>query len=312
MDVFINFFHFLFIFNSKIQNNYMDRLMNRLKILSVLLTFSLFLNFGFSRVDYVGIDTQILDDNTANIKFTIHKTTEFSFRFYGNIKNISSNVNCFVEGELISCKSENATAINIQIISDVVVKSGNNYNFNVQIGLKDDVARVTSLVTLPIGMIIKDESEIFPSGYRILSNGRNILVYWELENVSKTQPLGFRVKYQPIQPTSGTFNKFYLLILLLSIFLFFVSLYTLKKRKVIVKKIVRVKPEKIVMEVLDEYEKKVYETVKEAGKIKQNEIVAKTGFSKARVSRVLKNLANKKLVKVEKRGRTNIVEALKK
>jgi len=67
-----------------------------------------------------------------------------------------------------------------------------------------------------------------------------------------------------------------------------------------------------VMEVLDEYEKKVYEIVKEAGKIRQNEIVEKTGFSKARVSRVLKSLAEKKLVKVEKRGRTNIVEALKK
>jgi DNA-binding transcriptional ArsR family regulator len=286
--------------------------MNRLKMLSTLLTFCLFLNVGFSKIDYFGIDAQILDDNNANIKFTIHKTTEFSFRFYGNIRNISTNVNCFVEGKLISCKSENATAINIQVLSDVVVKTGNNYNFNIQLELKDDVSRVTSLVTLPIGMIIKDESEIFPSGYRTLSNGRNILVYWELENVSRTQPLGFRVKYQSIQPSSEIFNKFYLLILLLLIALFFVALYALKKRKVVVKKIVRVKPEKIVMEVLDEYEKKVYEIVKEAGKIKQNEIVTKTGFSKARVSRVLKSLAEKKLVKVEKRGRTNIVETLKK
>ena len=161
-------------------------------------------------------------------------------------------------------------------------------------------------------MIIKDENDIFPSGYRTLSNGRNILVYWELENVSSTQPLSFRVKYQSIQPSPEIFNMFYLLILILLIVLFFVGLYALKKRKVIVKKIVRVKPEKIVMEVLDEYEKKVYEIVKGADKIRQNEIVEKTGFSKARVSRVLKSLAEKKLVKVEKRGRTNIVEALKK
>jgi DNA-binding transcriptional ArsR family regulator len=285
--------------------------MNRLKCLSLIVGL-LFLKIALARIDYFGIDTQILDDRFANIKFTIHKTTEFSFRFYGNIRNISSNANCEVEGELISCKSENATAINIQILSDIVAKAGNIYNFNIQLELKDDVSRVTSLVTLPIGMIIKDENEIFPSGYRTLSNGRNILVYWELENVSSTQPLGFRVKYQSIQPSPEIFNRFYLLILLLLIVLFFVALYALKKRKVIVKKIVRVKPEKIVMEVLDEYEKKVYEIVKEAGKIRQNEIVEKTGFSKARVSRVLKSLAGKKLVKVEKRGRTNIVEALKK
>jgi DNA-binding transcriptional ArsR family regulator len=285
---------------------------NKVIFLVVLAVFFLSLQVSFAKIDYFGIDTQILDDSNANIKFTIHKTTEFSFRFYGNIRNISSNVNCIVEGELISCKSENATAINIQIFSDVVAKAGNTYNFNIQLELKDDISRVTSLVTLPIGMIIKDENEIFPSGYRTLSNGRNILVYWELENVSSTQPLGFRVKYQSIQPSPEIFNRFYLLILLLLIVLFFVALYALKKRKVIVKKIVRVKPEKIVMEVLDEYEKKVYEIVKEVGKIKQNEIVEKTGFSKARVSRVLKSLAEKKLVKVEKRGRTNIVEALKK
>jgi DNA-binding transcriptional ArsR family regulator len=286
--------------------------MDTKKFLFALATLLLSLQISFARIDYFGIDAQILDDNNANIKFTIHRTTEFSFRFYGNIRNISSNVNCVVEGELISCKSENATAINIQILSDVVAKAGNTYNFNIQLELKDDVTRVTSLVTLPVGMIIKDESEIFPSGYRTLSNGRNILVYWELENVSRTQPLGFRVKYQSIQPSPEIFNRFYFLILLLIIILFFVAMYALKKRKVIVRKIIRVKPEKIVMEVLDEYEKKIYEIVKKAGKIRQNEIVEKTGFSKARVSRVLKSLAERKLVKVERRGRTNIVEALKK
>jgi len=284
---------------------------NKIKFSIALVVFLLSLRVALARIDYFGIDAQILDDNNANIKFTIYKTNEFSFRFYGNIRNISSNVNCDVEGELISCMSENTTAINIQILSDIVAKAGNNYNFNIQLELKDDVSRVTSLVTLPVGMIIKDESEIFPSGYRTLSNGRNILVYWELENVSRAQPLAFRVKYQSIQPSPEIFNRFYLMILLLLIALFFLALYALKKRKVIVKKIVRVKPEKIVMEVLDEYERKVYEIVKEAGKIKQNEIVAKTGFSKARVSRVLKSLAEKKLVKVEKRGRTNIVEILK-
>jgi DNA-binding transcriptional ArsR family regulator len=286
--------------------------MHKLKFLLVFIAGLLSLQVALARIDYFGIDAQILDDRFANIKFTIHKVSEFNFRFYGHIRNISSNVNCGVEGELISCKSENATAINIQILSDVVAKAGNTYNFNIQLELKDDVSRVTSLVTLPIGMIIKEDKEIFPSGYRTLSNGRNILVYWELENVSSVQPLSFRVKYQSIQPSPEIFNKFYFLILLLIVALFFVALYALKKRKVIVKKIVKVKPEKIVMEVLDEYEKKVYEIVKEAGKIRQNEIVEKTGFSKARVSRVLKSLAEKKLVKVEKRGRTNIVETLKK
>jgi len=286
--------------------------MDKVRCLLLLLVVLLSLQAVIAKVEYFGIDAQIIDDTNANIKFTIYKARDFSFRFYGNIRNISSNANCVVEGELIYCRSENEIAINIQIVSDIVARAGNTYSFNIQIELKEDVNRVTSLVTLPIGMIIKDEREIFPSNFRTLSNGRNILVYWELENVSSNQPLSFRVRYQSVQPSSEVFGKFYLLIFILVIALFFVSFYAIKKRKVIVKKIVRVRPEKILVEALDEYERKVYEIVKEAGKIKQNEIVSKTGFSKARVSRVLKSLAEKKLVKVEKRGRTNIVEILKK
>jgi len=285
--------------------------MDKLKFFITLIVLLLSLERVFAKIDYFGIDATIIDDANANIKFTIYKAKEFGFRFYGNIKNISSNVNCIVEEELIYCTSESESTINIQIVSDIVAKAGNLYNFNIQLELKDDVRRVTSLVTLPVGMIIKEDNEIFPSGFRTLSNGRNILVYWELENISRTQPLSFRVKYQSVQPPSEIFNKFYFSILLLIIVLLFVALYTLKKRRVIVKKIVRVRPEKIVMEVLDEFERRVYEVVKEAGKIKQNEIVVKTGFSKARVSRVLKSLVEKKLVKVEKRGRTNIVEIMK-
>jgi len=286
--------------------------MDRTKYLISLLVFLFSLQAVIARVEYFGIDSQIIDDTNANVKFTIYKAKDFSFRFYGNIRNISSNVDCSVEGELIYCTSENETAINIQIVSDIVARAGNTYSFNIQMELKEDVDRVTSLITLPIGMIIKDEKEIFPSNFRTLSNGRNILVYWELDNVSFTQPLSFRVKYQSVQPSSEIFSKFYLLILLLIVALFFVTFYAIRKRKVIVKKIVRVRPEKILLEALNKYEKKVYEIVREAGKIKQNEIVSKTGFSKARVSRVLRSLAEKKLVKVEKRGRTNIVEVLKK
>jgi len=286
--------------------------MDRTKYLISLLVFLFSLQAVVARVEYFGIDSQIIDDTNANIKFTIYKARDFSFRFYGNIRNISSNVDCYLDGELIYCRSENETAINIQIVSDIVARAGNTYSFNIQMELKEDVDRVTSLVTLPIGMIIKDEKEIFPSNFRTLSNGRNILVYWELENVSSTQPLGFRVRYQSVQPSPEIFRKFYLLIFILVVALFFVTFYAIKKRKVIIKKIVRVRPEKILVEALDEYERKVYEIVREVGKIKQNEIVSKAGFSKARVSRVLKSLAEKKLVKVEKRGRTNIVEILKK
>ncbi|MGC9058924.1 MAG: helix-turn-helix transcriptional regulator [Candidatus Aenigmatarchaeota archaeon] len=278
-----------------------------MKRLALLLAFLLTFSIAFAKIDYFGIDSQIVSENSASIKLTIYKAKEFSFKFYGVIRNISSNVNCLVEGELVKCKAENETSMNVQIFSDIVSKAGNTYSFSITLEISEDVKRVTSIVTLPVGMILENETNsVYPSNFKTLSNGRNILVYWEIENVSSLQPLTFRVKYQSVT-SPETSSKFYLIVLVLIAITLIVSVYALKKRKVVIKKIVRVKPEKVVVQFLDEYERKVYEVVKEKGKIKQNEIVQITGFSKARVSRVVKKLAERGLIKVEKRGKTNLI-----
>ncbi|MCS7123067.1 MAG: winged helix-turn-helix transcriptional regulator, partial [Candidatus Aenigmarchaeota archaeon] len=65
-------------------------------------------------------------------------------------------------------------------------------------------------------------------------------------------------------------------------------------------------------EVLDPDEKKIYEIVQKEGKIKQNRLVELTGFSKVKVSRVVKSLKDKKLINVEKLGKTNLISLRKK
>jgi uncharacterized membrane protein len=167
---------------------------------------------------------------------------------------------------------------------------------------------VTSLFTLPVGYVVANVSDsVYPKKYSMLSNGRNILVFWEIENVSSLQPLAFQVYYQPLEVgEKKDYSFIYFLLIFLSFFV--LALFSLRKR--VVKK--EIKPEKVVLKVLDNYERKVFEIVKKAGSIKQGKIVELTQLSKAKVSRVVKSLEEKGLLKSERRGRTKIVRLGKK
>jgi uncharacterized membrane protein len=72
------------------------------------------------------------------------------------------------------------------------------------------------------------------------------------------------------------------------------------------------KPEKIILSVLDEFERKVFDVIKEAGEINQKKVAQLTNLSKAKVSRVVKSLAERGLIEVERLGRTNKLKIVKK
>ncbi|MFT4261495.1 MAG: helix-turn-helix transcriptional regulator [Candidatus Woesearchaeota archaeon] len=67
----------------------------------------------------------------------------------------------------------------------------------------------------------------------------------------------------------------------------------------------------IILSVLDPFESKILKDVKEQDGIGQRTLVIRTGFSKSKVSEVLKSLETKKLIKRVKKGKTNQVYCLK-
>ena len=105
-----------------------------------------------------------------------------------------------------------------------------------------------------------------------------------------------------------------IIVILVGIYLIFFG-----KEEVIITKVKKVKeqikPEKItkenykkIMETLDEDEKKVLgEVINSEGTIFQSELVAKTAFTKVKVTRILDRLEGKKLIERKRRGMTNIV-----
>ncbi|MEM5815366.1 MAG: winged helix-turn-helix transcriptional regulator [Candidatus Aenigmatarchaeota archaeon] len=284
--------------------------------IAIIVFFAIFLDFGFSQIEYLGIETNIKENNVI-VDLNVIGNKSFEFKIYGLILNYSSTSGCKVDGNFFSCDFRNETKMNIRInLNNVLTKGPGKNILLVQFELMNKVEYVTSLIILPLGMILVNESgSIFPQNYKMLTNGRNIIVYWEFMNVSTYQPLFFKVTYMPAVSEGSEILKFlksFYVSIIIGLFFIILLFYELFKSKRVVIKKVKVVPEKIVLEVLDSDEKKIYEIVQKEGKIKQNKLVELTGFSKARVSRVVKKLREKKLINLERIGKTNLISLKKK
>lgn len=87
-----------------------------------------------------------------------------------------------------------------------------------------------------------------------------------------------------------------------------VLLFSKPKEKIIIKNIEKKKPEKKVdLSNFKPEEKQVYSLVKTQGAIFQAELVEKTGFGKAKMSRIIDRLEGNGLVERKRRGMTNVV-----
>jgi len=265
---------------------------------------------GVRAARYFGVES-IVEGNQAVVQITVIPDEEtFEFKVLGNVRNLTSNADCKVADGQISCKRLNTTSITIKFQSESFLEvKGNVYKFYQQF-LLPSTDRVTSLFTLPVGHVVANTSDaVYPKKYSMLSNGRNILVFWEIENVSSLQPLAFQVYYQPLEIREKKDYSLLYILLVIIVFLFTSTFFYIRKTRVAKKEL---KPEKVVLKVLDKHERKVFEIVKKAGSIKQGKIVELAQLSKAKVSRVVKSLEEKGLLKSERRGRTKIVRLKKK
>ncbi|HLD49127.1 MAG TPA: MarR family transcriptional regulator [archaeon] len=82
-----------------------------------------------------------------------------------------------------------------------------------------------------------------------------------------------------------------------------------KKQKYDEKKVEKDKKKEEFVKKLEPDDKKIYEMISSSGGIFQSELVEKTGFGKAKITRILDRLESKGLAERRRRGMTNIVVA---
>jgi uncharacterized membrane protein len=277
------------------------------------IAFILFSSVAFAQISYYGIDTSLDKNGKSYIELTIifsEIIDNLKFNFFGKIENFtaSDNARCVVkvlEVSFIDCNlslTEANKTVKIKFETNDFVKiAEDKFYFNGDFSLGKNIIDAVSLVKLPEGMVIVNDT-IFPKGASTMTDGRRIGVVWSIGNVSSDQALKFQVMYEPTEKVSPL--PFQQLIITVPIVAFVVAFFVYSRVR---------KPKEVILSVLDDYEKKVINIITAAGgEVNQKKVVQETNLSKAKVSRIVKNLVNRGLIEVKRLGRTNKLKLMKK
>lgn len=289
-------------------------------ILTLVLTSSATL----AHIQYYEINTELTEDGTSIVSMIItfaKPEKKFSFTIIGRVENFTASsiagpVDCKVEVTGISSINCNVNLtkekrqVEIRFVTpDFVRNLEDKIFFSGDFSLGRDVDSISASLKLPLNAFLVGENVTtsmlsFPdkASVFVAEDGR-ILINWRLTNISKDQPLKLEALYQQISEPLWfklRIRHFILLGIAFASALGFIIFRYFRKS------------EKLVLSVLDEYERRIVDILLKEGKMKQKKIVEMTNFSKAKVSRVVKSLAERGLIEVERRGRTNLLELKKK
>ncbi|MCD6403346.1 MAG: winged helix-turn-helix transcriptional regulator [Candidatus Aenigmarchaeota archaeon] len=177
------------------------------------------------------------------------------------------------------------------------------FSFDIPIAYPTDNVKVE--VVLPRGMFVSDavEMPLSPSGSYSTVKEKRIIEIWEFSDKDPGDIIPIRVYYelssQPINDFSEILTSLRVIIVVIVIGFAGAIFYFSKK--------LREKKEEV-LSILNLDEKIIVDLIRShGGKIDQRELVKFTDFSKAKVSRIIKDLKERGIVEVERRGRKNKV-----
>ncbi len=286
-------------------------------ILVTLLSFALFTALAghaeAADLEYYGIESRIIDDATVKtsvtIKFLLPVSTftyDLSYRIFNFSYTNSSEGRCEVfeaeDKSKISCtfsgmmQSKNTLTLGFFSRSGIS-PSGGLYNYSADYSVPDMVKSSFVMIRIPQNSFLSDEpanQSYYPSDGKILTDGKYIMVYWERESPPE---LKFSVSYSYSAPNSdaAAFNNLLIVSVAAIVIISMISVaFYVKKGSG------HEVTTEVLASVLNTDEMKVVDILsKHGGKVGQKVIVRESDFSKAKISRLVKNLKGRGVVDIE-------------
>lgn len=195
-------------------------------------------------------------------------------------------------GDKLVVKENNLSSF---VSSDELDKTDLGYYFIKQIKADKNYSNFIVSLNLEVG-VVAESGQIFPVGYISSSDGQTISLVWSYYNVSKGDDFAFFVSLEDKKNNVSYVWIYYVLIIILVVLGFVGVRYLMNKRKDMSKYL------------LDD-EKRVIQLLKQAdGKgMWQKNIQTSLGFSKAKLSRMIRNLESRGLIEKIPVGNTNKV-----
>ncbi len=273
-------------------------------------------------LQYYGIENNIYENLTVHSTLVLifkYPVTHLDYQVYFKVYNLKAegsfgDVNCRpIEkpwGTQISCdfsgmkKGNSTVKLNFDI-RNAIKRMGNNYKFEINYDVSENIDRSFILIKLPersvlAGNITNETKPFYPLDGNTFTDGKHIMIYWEKENLKPGDKLIFSVLYE-VPP--GYFS-YQILVTGLTI----IIITTMIGIVFFLKKTPKKEKGEIIAKILMEDEKKIVDLInKHGGNVIQRTLVRESGFSKAKVSRIIKNLKERGIIEVKSLGRTNKV-----
>tara|TARA_Y100000034_G_scaffold136728_1_gene215263 strand:+ start:576 stop:1352 length:777 start_codon:yes stop_codon:yes gene_type:complete len=249
-------------------------------------------------------DYEIID-NKAFVRVSANSVENFEFEIPYDYRDLEINSEYIIEGKDLSSKLIISSAKDLTIsynAESYIDKSGRKYFFVLRNPLDNDI---DVKLSLPEGAVLDDSIGISPSSGEISSDGRKIIINWSEFNDGQ-----ILVSYEFLDDNT----LYYLLIGVLAIILIVSYLWRNKKRP---KEDLDGEGnigEKDLLRNLFEDEKKIvrYLLDRENNESWTKEIIRELGISKVKLSRKVRSLEQKGLIKKIPYGNENIIRLLNK
>jgi len=264
----------------------------------------------------INVNDDVSSDVTISFRFT-DEIKEIILPFEGEIKDIKTqHGECFVIQRIkkaLQCMPPSpfmvgeATLITNFRAKGLTERHGNITLFSFDIPILWDTDVISMKVKLPDGVFIAEEDQVplpvSPSGAEKGIEGRRITALWVFRDKDAGDLIPIRIYYEGL-PTTPIENFIYRW-LFVFVFVFLVIIFFVYRSMS--------KKSELILSVLNEAERTVINIIKKHGKDKvdQRKIVAQSGFSKAKVSRIVQSLVSRGVVSVEKTGRKNRISLKK-
>ncbi len=256
-------------------------------------------NYNFKILyNKVLVENEIIFNKTQNINFTIDLPEDASgLSLYINNKL----QNPVIRDSKISLIYSSVKKIKLDYITKEPLEK-DTFLISLIMPFSTQVLKIT--LTLPEGSVLEKPLEdsisgsIYPKPDKATTDGKSLIFEWQRQNLKKGEEFAIFARYTSESRLRLLLWSLFLIVIVLVAFIF------LKKTKTTV----IVKKEEAIEKHLKEDEEQIVNILKKrSGQCEQGTLRVITGFSKATLSRLLKELEERKIIYKEKRGKKNLV-----
>jgi uncharacterized membrane protein len=260
-----------------------------------------FISASSYNIEFNQVDNKVLIEH----KISLDNSQTISLDLPQDATSFSSNLNYTLSANKLTIFGKN---IDVSYITQSALeKSKEGYYFVSKITFNSGFPEVSIKFILDKGYFVSPD-KIFPKPEGIETNGQQISINWALNDVKAGDDFPIFVSIE----TKSSSNSLFIWLAVLAVLALacYIGYNLYKGRKPSIKEN---KAEKAPIEShLIESEKTVINLLKQAdrGEMWQRELQIKTGFSKAKLSRVIRNLESRNLVDKVPFGNTNKIRLL--